>query len=432
MGMFSLPRLRYLELNKNVGKVSLNEFAVRAGYNPLEDFQMDQYNFIYRGTKDARMLMGCRGTGKSVTCSIIGAAYEIYLNNDFTVAIVTKEAKRSAELVRSIGQALEANGVILVENSGMKINVSGKSQGINQANVKGLAMGGRGFRGLHPDLIILDDPVTEIDAWSATERMRVKDKYDEIMKLNSNVAIIGQPVSNKDLYLTLWDIIPTMKQTWDMIPNKFFGTIYKPDLEKLRMTVSEKTIQMSYFLNVPDDPSLAYAKIETVDYMAHDNLMFIDPSAGKGDFTGISIGGVFMGTGKFITLGFMFQEAWFDLLPTIEMLIRKFNVRGLYVETNGVGAGMPDMLARAGIPCTPINSTENKHRKIISFADQVSNMGLYKLSSSVINDGGLLEANENFIQNVKDYTYDAKHDDGIDSMVSLIKHGYGLRNDNRT
>lgn len=430
MGMFALPKLRYLKTKEAEEKVSLDEFARRAGYNALESFQWDQYNFIYCGSKDARMLMGCRGTGKSVTCSILGSAYQIYLDPNFTIAIVTKEAKRSAELVRAIGACLEANGVILEENNGLKINVVGKAPGINQANVKGLAMGGRGFRGLHPDLIILDDPVTELDAWSATERMRVKDKYDEIMKLNSNVAIIGQPVSNKDLYSTLWDIIPTMKQTWDMIPDKFFGTIYKPDLEKLRMTVSERTIQMSYFLNVPDDPSLAYAKIETVDYLAPTNVMFIDPSAGKGDFTGISIGNVFMGTSKFVTLGFMFQEAWFDLLPTIEMLIHKFGVRALYVETNGVGAGMPDMLKRAGIPCTPINSTENKHHKIISFADQVPNMALYKLSSQVINDGGLLEANENFIRNVKDYTYDAKHDDGIDSMVSLIKHGFGLRNDN--
>lgn len=427
MGMFRLPKLYYIKKDEAEGKVSLNEFAIRAGYNALEEFQVDQYNFIYKGLKEARMLMGCRGTGKSVTCSIIGAAYQIYLDPNFTIAIVTKEAKRSAELVRAIGSCLESNGVILDENNGLKINVRGKNPGINQANCKGLAMGGRGFRGLHPDLIILDDPVTELDAWSATERLRVKDKYDEIMKLNSNVAIIGQPVSNKDLYSTLWDIIPTMKQTWDMIPDKFFGTIYKPDLEKLRMTVSERTIQMSYFLNVPDDPSLAYAKIETVDYLSPTNVMFIDPSAGKGDFTGISIGNIFMGTRKFITLGFMFQEAWFDLLPTIEMLIHKFGVRALYVETNGVGAGMPDMLKRAGIPCTPINSTENKHQKIISYADQVPNMGLYKLSSSVISDGGLLEANENFIQNVKDYTYDAKHDDGIDSMVSLIKHGFGLR-----
>lgn len=429
MGMFALPKLHFIKQNDSNFKISLNEFAVRAGYNALEDFQIDQYKFIYESPKEARMLMGSRGTGKSVTCSIIGAAYQIYLDPNFTIAIVTKEAKRSADLVRAIGSALESNGVILEENNGLKINVQGKNPGINQANCKGLAMGGRGFRGLHPDLIILDDPVTELDAWSATERLRVKDKYDEIMKLNSNVAIIGQPVSNKDLYSTLWDIIPTMKQTWDMIPDKFFGTIYKPDLEKLRMTVSERTIQMSYFLKVPDDPSLAFAKIETVDYISPTNVMFIDPSAGKGDFTGISIGNIFMGTQKFVTLGFMFQEAWFDLLPTIEMLIRKFKVRALYVETNGVGAGMPDMLTRAGIPCTPISTTENKHHKIISFADQVPNMALHKLSSSVINDGGLLEANENFIKNVKDYTYDAKHDDGIDSMISLIKHGFGLRNE---
>jgi hypothetical protein len=136
-----------------------------------------------------------------------------------------------------------------------------------------------------------------------------------------------------------------------------------------------------------------------------------------------------MDTGKFVTLGFMFQEAWYDIIPTIEMLIRKFNVSWLGVEINGVGAGMPDALYKIGIPCDPVCTTENKHHKIISFADQVPNMALTKLSSDLINDGSLLEANERFIENVKDYTYDAKHDDGIDSLVSLIKFGYGLRND---
>lgn len=429
MGMFKLPKLSFTKKATGDGKISINEFAVNAGYNPLEPFQMDQYNFIYNNElKEPRMLMGCRGTGKSVTCSIIGAAYQIYLNPNFTIAIVTKEAKRSMELVRAVGQCLEANGVDLEEYNGIKLNVRGKGKFISQANCKGLALGGRGFRGLHPDLIIMDDPVTEIDAWSATERIRVKDKYDEIVKLNSNIAIIGQPVSNKDLYSTLWDIIPTFKQDWNMIPDKFFGTIYKPDLEKMRLTVSEKTIQMSYFLNVPDDPSLAFAKIEVCDYVCPKNRMFIDPSAGKGDYTGVAIGGIFMNTGKFVTVGFMFQEAWYDLIPTIEMLIQMFHVSGLWVETNGVGAGMPDALYKIGMPCQEVCTTENKHHKIIGFADQVPNMALTKLSSSIINDGTILEANERFIENVKDYTYDIQHDDGIDAMISLIKHGYGLRN----
>ena len=190
MPMFQLPKLSFVKKAKGNDKISINEFAVNAGYRPLEDFQMDQYNFIYNpDLQEPRMLMGSRGTGKSVTCSIIGAAYQIYLNPNFTIALITKEAKRSAELVRAVGQCLEANGIELEEFNGIKLNIKGKAKHISQANCKGLALGGRGFRGLHPDLIIMDDPVTEIDAWSATERIRVKDKYDEIVKLNSNIAI---------------------------------------------------------------------------------------------------------------------------------------------------------------------------------------------------------------------------------------------------
>lgn len=426
--MLKLPKLQFIKKAADDGLVSLDQFVTTAGYNAFTSFQQDNYDFIFEGTKEPRLLLQTRGTGKTVGCTILGSAYQVYRNPNYTIGIVTKEAKRSAEICKAIAAVLEANGVELEEANTLTINLKAKHKSINQANIKSLALGGRGFRGLHPDLIILDDPVTELDAWSATERMRVKDKYDEIMKLNTNVAIIGQPVSNKDLYSLLRHTITTKETTWADIPDEFFGTIYKPDLDKMRLTVSERTIQMSYFLNVPDDPSLAYAKIEIVNHLAPSNLMFIDPSAGKGDFTGIAIGGVFMNTGKFITLGFMFQEAWFDLIPQIKMLIQKFNVKGLCVETNGVGAAMPQMLASAGIPCTAVNSTENKHHKIISLADQVPNMALTKLTADMGLDGSLMEANGLFIENVRDYTYDAKHDDGIDAMVSLIKHGYGIRN----
>ena len=56
-------------------------------------------------------------------------------------------------------------------------------------------------------------------------------------------------------------------------------------------------------------------------------------------------------------------------------------------------------------------------------------MALTQLKASDGFGGRLLEANQLFIENVKEYTYDAKHDDGIDSMVSLIKEGFGIRNE---
>lgn len=384
------------------------------------------HHFIVEHT-EPRLYLATRGIGKTVQGTILTTAYLLYLDPSYTIGIITKEGKRVQEIVRAIADCLLAVDVPLENYNGSIINLRNKPRHIDQANVKGITIGGRGLRGLHPKLIILDDPVTELDAWSEAERRLVKDKWDEICKLNTNICVIGQPVCSKDLYSTLRGVVLTYEHTWDDIPDEFFGTIYKPDLDKLRLVVSERTIQMSYFLNVPDDPSLAYAKIETVDYAAPKNVMFIDPSSGKGDYTGIAIGNIFMGTSKFVTVGFMFKESWFDLLPNIELLIRKFNVRALYVETNGVGAGMPDMLARAGVPCTPVNTTENKHHKIIGFADQVANMALTKLDSRSGMDGTYLEANQLFIENVKNYTYGIKHDDGIDAMVSLIKEGFGLR-----
>lgn len=426
--MFQLPKLQFMKKEETASLLSFQDFAVKVGYNRPEDFQMLIHDFITQNT-EPRLYLATRGIGKTVQGTILTTAYLLYKNPDYTVGIITKEGKRVQEIIKSIADCLLAVGVELESANGTIINLKNKSFSINQANCKGITIGGRGLRGLHPDLIILDDPVTEVDAWSEAERRLVKSKWDEICKLNNNICVIGQPVSNKDLYSVLRGTVLTFEQTWNDIPQKFFGTIYKPDLDKMRLTVSERSIQMSYFLNVPDDPSLAFAKIALCDYVCPENYMFIDPATGKGDYTGVSIGNVFMGQGKFVAVGFMFNEAWYDLLPTIVNLIEKFNVKGLFVETNGVGAGMPSVLAQAGMPCTEINTTMNKHQKIISLADQVPNMALTRLTEKDGLDGRYLEANEIFIQNVKDYSYDAKHDDGIDSLVSLIREGFGYRNE---
>lgn len=428
MGMFALPKLQFVKREEGSGKLDFRDFAVKVGYNRPEDFQMIIHDFI-RNNMEPRLYLATRGIGKTVQGTILTTAYLLYLNPNYTVGIIAKEGKRVQEIVRAIADCLLAVDVPLASFNGTTINLKEKRFSINQANVKGITLGGRGLRGLHPDLIIMDDPVTEVDAWSEAERRLVKSKWDEINKLNTNICVIGQPVSNKDLYSVLRHKILTYEQTWNDIPNKFFGTIYKPDLDKMRLTVSERSIQMSYFLNVPDDPSLAFAKIETVDYYSPHNVMFIDPSAGKGDYTAISIGNIFMGTDKFVTVGFMFNEAWFDIMDILPELLNKFNVTRILVEQNGVGAGMPSMLLQNGINSVPITSTMNKHQKIISLADQVPYMALTQLKASDGWGGRLLEANQLFVENVKEYTYDAKHDDGIDSMVSLIREGFGIRKD---
>lgn len=426
MSLFKLPKLQFVKRDDNEGMLSFRDFAERVGYNRPEDFQMIIHDFI-RGHTEPRLYLATRGIGKTVQGTILTSAYLLYLNPNYTIGIVTKEGKRVQEIIRAIADCLMAVDVPLESYNGTTINLRNKRFSVNQANCKGVTLGGRGLRGLHPDLIIMDDPVTEVDAWSEAERRLVKSKWDEINKLNTNICVIGQPVSNKDLYSVLRGKILTFEQTWNDIPDRFFGTIYKPDLDKMRLTVSERSIQMSYFLNVPDDPSLAFAKIETVDYYCPDNVMFIDPSAGKGDYTAVSIGNIFMGTNKFVTCGFMFNEAWFDIMDVLPMLLAKFKVKRLLVEQNGVGAGMPEMLYKNGISCIPITTTQNKHQKIISVADQVPYMALTQLKAADGFGGRLLEANQLFIENVKEYTYDAKHDDGIDSMVSLIKEGFGVR-----
>lgn len=161
--MFKLPKLHFIKKEEEDEFLSFRDFAVKVGYNRPEDFQMLIHEFICENS-EPRLYLATRGIGKTVQGTILTTAYLLYKNPNYTVGIITKEGKRVQEIVRSIADCLLAVGVPLESFNGSTINLKAKSFAINQANCKGITIGGRGLRGLHPDLIILDDPVTEVDA----------------------------------------------------------------------------------------------------------------------------------------------------------------------------------------------------------------------------------------------------------------------------
>jgi hypothetical protein len=257
-------------------------------------------------------------------------------------------------------------------------------------------------------MIIMEDPITPEDT-SPAERQRVKKVYEELYKLTKNIVIIGQPVHKADLYQELRDKIPTFKMIWGDIPE------LDCDLEAQRKAgVSEDSIQASYFLNIIGADSLPFYKVKTVEYTAGQNVAYIDPAREGKDYTAISVAG--RNFDKLVVAGWAFRKAWYDCLDEFEEIFKMLNVGRICIETNGIGEMAVIQMRKLGIPAVGRNTTTNKHQRIMNIASYVNDIELFRQERGM---PALLQGNEIYLDQVRNYEYNAEHDDAPDSLAGV-------------
>ena len=381
------------------------DLCKNSGYPQPFKKQIEMKNFIFRGDFP-RMVLGARGYGKTDYGTILGSAEAFLKNHQFELLLVTKEQERGKELTEEIRNVLLKNGAKLKGRAKTKIRFSEKTG--KEPNLIALTIRSRGFRGRHPDMIIMEDPITPEDT-SPAERKRVKSVYEELYKLTHNIVIIGQPVHKADLYQELREIIPTFLMIWGDIPQ------LDCDLEAQRAAgVSEESIQASYFLNIMGADALPFYKIKTVDYWAKENVAYIDPAREGKDFTAISVAG--RNFDNLVVSGWAFRKAWYDCLNEFEEIFTQLKVGRVCIETNGIGEMAVIQMRKLGIPAVGRNTTTNKHQRIMNVASYVNDILLYEQQTG---NPELIRANKIFVEQIKNYEYNAEHDDAPDSLAGV-------------
>lgn len=384
-----------------VGKKTFEEFCTCALYPLPFAKQLDMYRFGFCEEKVPRMLLGSRGYGKTDYLTILGAAYAIYLDNAFTVLLVTKSTERNAAILEEIRKACEANGVRFERANEKFIRVvdhHGKDHSVSSVTINA-----KSLRGRHPELVVMDDPVTEDDVSEAT-RSRVERAYNEILKLTQNVLIIGQPAHKFDLFGKLRDIVKCLEVPHGTIPE------LDHDLEAQRLAgVSEASISASYHLKVLSEGSNPFDGIKYVDtFGPGDSVAFIDPSHEGGDYTALTILKAHMQGVKVV--GFAWKKAWNHCLEDIAPLLKKFGVKKLAFETNALGDQPLEVLRVAfpGVGITGRRSNTNKHSRIVAAGTFAHLIHLSK------------ESDRTYTDQVVKYEYKAKNDDAPDSLASCL------------
>lgn len=392
------------------GKVSFKEFCQLAGYPTPYPKQEDMRGWIFAGPEEPRLLLGARGYGKTDYGTLLGSAYEIYLRPDQTqILLVTKSPERNAAILREVATALEKNGVPLEVENAKELRVPGLIGKDN--SLSAVSIGAASFRGRHPGLIIMDDPVTPEDSREAA-RKRVRIVYDELYKLCKNIVIIGQPVHKFDLYEELRPQLLKMEVPHGSIPE------LDADLDAMRKAgITEETIQASYYLNVTSDKTNPFDGIKYADaFPQGDSIAFLDPSFKGVDYTALSVGrGYFDGVA---IQGHAWKRAWYHCTEEIAARCKELRVKKLAIETNCLGE-QPVTQMRAAFRVLGYGDIEivgrdtkggdgPKHSRIMAAGNFAQLIHLSRRSDKIYTDL------------VVRYEYGAEFDDPPDSLASLL------------
>lgn len=383
--------------------IPFEEFCAMAQYPEPYPKQIEMMEFGIN-SDGSRMLLGSRGYGKTDYVVILGIAYKIYLKQSSTVLIITKSEQRNAAMLQEIAKSLKANGVNLEkENSGC-IRVTGLLG--KDHSVSAVTIGTNSLRGRHPQLVVMDDPVTDEDVSEAT-RKRVQRVYNEVNKLCKDILVIGQPVHKFDLYESLRPVLKKMEVPHGTIPE------LDHDLEAQRLAgVDENSIQASYFLTVISEGGNPFDKVNYIDGFptGGTSVGFIDPSDGGND-TALSIFKQF-GQGVAV-VGFSWKSPWHHLLQEMATVFKQYGVAKVCFETNKHGQQPLDVLRsefkELGIGVVGRISNTNKHSRIMAAGTFAHLIHLSK------------ESHRRYIEHVVKYEMGSKIDDAPDSLATGLE-----------
>jgi hypothetical protein len=389
------------ELNSVAPKRSFHEFCAKAGYAPPFDKQVEMMEFGITGV-DPRLLLGARGYGKTEYITVLGISYKLYLDHNWTSLIITKSRDRNTALLGAIQDVCMKNGMLFDKANSTALRVRGLHG--KEDSVGAVPIGTKSLRGRHPDLTIMDDPVTEDDVSEAT-RTQARRVLNEVMKLSKNVLLIGQPAHQYDLYADVRGNIRTMEVPYGTIPE------LDHDLEAQRLAgVSEASISASYFLKVLSEGTTPFDKVKYMNSFPTGGtaVAFIDPSEG-GDYTAITILKAHME--GVAAVGFVWKKAWNHCLDDMAPMLAKYGVKKLAFETNCTG-DMPVELLQGlwkGIGIVGRRASTNKHARIMA-------AGTYAHMIHLSKESGPL-----YLSHVTKYEYKSKFDDAPDSLASCLE-----------
>ena len=217
-----------------------------------------------------RALQAFRGGYKTTSISIIGAIVWMLFHGNDRIAIIRKNFKAAAEVVRAISQAMERTEIKALFKAAYgttpqatiaregSLTYSFKNTVTPEGNITALGIDS-GITGLHFDKVIADDVITLRDRISRTERERTAEMIREIatniIEPGKGSAWIGTPWHRDDAWKVIRGFCDIAKY-----PLSKYNFIGEAEAEKKRRTTTPFLFQANYELSIAGDESALFSE----------------------------------------------------------------------------------------------------------------------------------------------------------------------------
>ena len=275
----------------------------------------------------------------------------------------------------------------------------------------GMGVGGS-LTGKHFDIIFTDDIVNVQDRISKAERDHTKIIYQELQNIKNRdggrIFNTGTPWHKDDAFSLMpdpekWDCYQTNlidKDELEIIKSKMLPSLFAANYE-LRHIASEDVIFTTP--TTGGDPAM----VQQGD--AH-----IDAAYGGEDWSAFTI--INKKSGKYYVFGKCWRRHIDDVEDQCIKYYNEFMCNKLYNETNGDKGYLNKDLKAKGIRTIPYHEDMNKFLKISTYLKAVWN--------DVIFVNG---TDPEYINQICDYNENAEHDDCPDSLASLIRKKWHVK-----
>ena len=360
-------------------------------------------------------LMAHRGSYKTTCVSIAFAIMMITRPND-RIMFVRKTDTDVKEVIEQVEHMLlnektqylvkqmYGTNLTLVVNSSteLKTNLTNDPRGTSQ--LLGIGIGGS-LTGKHYDYIFTDDIINMKDRSSRAERERTKDAYRELQNIKNR----GGRIFNT---LTPWHVddaamlMPEPERwPWDAT-----GLMTQEQYDEIAKVTTPSLLAANYQLrHIPsDDVIFTDPKTGASHEKVYHGICHVDAAYGGEDYTAFTA--MRYEDGTYYVYGRVWRKHVSDVANLIKADHTRLMLGKLHIETNGDKGFMARDFKRMGIPVVPYNETMNKILKIETYGKQ-------GWPNVVFVDG----TDQEYLNQICDWTEDAEHDDCPDSLSSLLR-----------
>lgn len=384
------------------------------GFNDLITLNNEWIKKFILSEEDITILAH-RGSYKT-TCLSIAIAIIMVLFPNKNIIFLRKTDDDIVEVILQVAKILESEHIKHIVrklyNCEISLPVSNNNEITTnlRTGVKGntqlLGIGIKGsLTGKHADIVITDDIVNIKDRLSKAERDLTKQVYMELENVKNRGGRFintGTPWHKEDAI----SIMPNIEK-YDCYST---GLINKNKIEDLRKKMTSSLFAANYELKHIASEDALFVNPQFTDDLKiiHDGICHIDARYSGKDHTAFTI--LKQIDDKFYVYGKLYDKHVDDCIDDILRLKDKYLGGSIYCEDNGDKGYLARDLRKKGTVVNSYHESMNKFIKISSY--------LKRYWEDVV---FLSTTDNNYLNEILDYTEEAEHDDAPDSLSSLIR-----------